>query len=550
MIPTLETLSRRDLELTWALLNEAERRGIPIRIQSTEPAPDQWRDWLLRYFPGTFLDDTGQPIPLADFHAAFWDYVWAIESGVAAPAFFAIWPRGAGKSSNTELACAALAARQRRQYGVYVCSSQAQADDHVANVSSLLETPAFARQYPRSAQRKLNQYGASLGWRRNRLRTESGFTLDALGLDVAGRGRKLDNERPDLLVLDDLDDQADSPLIVARKIRALTRKILPAAGPDAIIFGAQNLIHPDSIFSQLLDGRARFLTRRIVSGPHPALKDMRYLETDNPAQPVKLTGGEPTWAGFSLARCQQLIDDEGLDAFLVERQHEVLSSEGLFFHGVWRDSVHIVPSFAIPQGWRIDRSFDWGSAHPFAVVWMAESDGSPVPGRRTYPAGTLFVVNEYYGCDPRRANVGIGLDSATIARNIRKAEDLAEYRGRIQIGPSDAIIYDVRDGASIAQTMAMHGVAWERFAGGPGSRVNGATLMKDRLRASLRGEGPGLYVFDRCPQTIRTIPKLPRDMLNPEDVESSAEDHLYDAIRNRILYGLRGPAKPRQVQGL
>ena len=413
----------------------------------------------------------------------------------------------------------------------------------------LLETPAFAQQYPRSAQRKLNQYGASLGWRRNRLRTESGFTLDALGLDVAGRGRKLDDERPDLLVLDDLDDQADSPLIVARKIRALTRKILPAAGPDVVIFGAQNLIHPDSIFSQLLDGRARFLTRRIVSGPHPALKDMRYLETDNPAQPIKLTGGEPTWAGFSFARCQQLVDDEGIDSFLVERQHQVLAYEGAFFYGAWNESIHAIPPFSIPTGWRIDRSFDWGSSHPFAVLWIAESDGSP-GGGRNYPPGTLFVIGEFYGADPRKVNTGIKLDSAEIARRILQFEDQSEYRGRVLPGPSDIVIYDSRDGASISDRMAAYGVSWIKFSGGPGSRINGAELVRSRLLAGVRGEGAGLYFFRHCINCIRTMPRLPRDALKVNDIDSSSEDHLFDALRNRVLFGARGSAKPRSVQGL
>jgi hypothetical protein len=40
---------------------------------------------------------------------------------------------------------------------------------------------------------------------------------------------------------------------------------------------------------------------------------------------------------------------------------------------VWNSDLHILPDFPIPQGWRVDRAFDWGSTHPFACVWFAEA---------------------------------------------------------------------------------------------------------------------------------------------------------------------------------
>lgn len=45
---------------------------------------------------------------------------------------------------------------------------------------------------------------------------------------------------------------------------------------------------------------------------------------------------------------------------------------------------------------------------------------------------------------------------------------------------------------------------------------------------------PGLMVFETCANLIRTLPGLPYDETNVEDVDSSSEDHAYDALR----YGL------------
>ncbi|MNW69005.1 hypothetical protein D3C74_479180 [compost metagenome] len=43
-------------------------------------------------------------------------------------------------------------------------------------------------------------------------------------------------------------------------------------------------------------------------------------------------------------------------------------------------------------------------------------------------------------------------------------------------------------------------------------------------------------VYDTCRDTIRTLPALPRDKRNPEDVDTHAEDHLADGIRYGLMY--------------
>lgn len=102
-------------------------------------------------------------------------------------------------STSSELAVVALAARRKRRYGIYVSETQDQADDHVANVAAMLESPAIELAYPDLGERLMGKFGTSKGWRRNRIRTKTGFTLDAMGLDSAARGVKLEDQRPDLM---------------------------------------------------------------------------------------------------------------------------------------------------------------------------------------------------------------------------------------------------------------------------------------------------------------------------------------------------------------
>jgi hypothetical protein len=42
-------------------------------------------------------------------------------------------------------------------------------------------------------------------------------------------------------------------------------------------------------------------------------------------------------------------------------------------------------------------------------------------------------------------------------------------------------------------------------------------------------------VHEDCRDLIRTLPRLPRDEKNPEDVDTDAEDHPYDGLRYWLL---------------
>jgi hypothetical protein len=298
---------------------------------------EDWLLWLAHFFIEHMTDARGQLVSPAPHHDAFWEWLWPIERGERPRPFVAIWPRGGAKSTLAELACVALGARQRRRYGLYVCETQEQADDHVGNVGSLLESPVLEAYYPRLTMRMVGKYGTSKGWRRNRLRTADGFTLDAIGLDSAARGVKLDADRPDLMIFDDVDGELDGPAVVERKIKVLTRKLLPAGAEDLAVLAVQNLVHGDSLFARMADGRADWLADRIVSGPHPALTGLAWETREGR---IVLTDGEPTWDGMDRRRCQELVDDIGLSAFLAECQHDVEAPPGGMFDHLEFQHVH------------------------------------------------------------------------------------------------------------------------------------------------------------------------------------------------------------------
>lgn len=304
-------------------------RARDYRKDIPPPPPADWQGWLTTVF-GSYV----RP-PFATYHAEFWEWVWRLEAGVSSDPFVAIWPRGFGKSTAAEIACAAVAARGTRTYVLYIMETQDQADTHVQNVAALLESKTFTQHYPHVGARKVGKYGNSMGWRRNRLRTESGFILDAIGLDTAARGAKVDEDRPDLIIGDDLDGLLDSPGTTKKKIETLTKSLIPARAPHGAVLVVQNLIHSDGIVAQLADGRADFLANRQISGPHPALENAAYEQDDEGKW--RIVAGDPTWETMGISELQAELDDIGITAFRSEKQHETDQLDGgIFGHVLYR----------------------------------------------------------------------------------------------------------------------------------------------------------------------------------------------------------------------
>jgi len=304
-----------------------------LRLSQTRPglpAPSEPEPWLQLLFPHYVS------APFGERHHELWEWFRALELDTDPDPFVAVWPRGGAKTTTVELGCAYAGVRGCRRYAWYVNETQDKADLNVQNIATLLESRSIERHYPAHSERMVGKFGDSRGWRRNRLRTAGGFTVDALGLDTASRGLKIEEQRPDLIILDDVDGKHDSPATTAKKIATITTSILPAGSPNVAVVAVQNLIIPNGFFSRLSDGRADFMVHRTVSGPHPAVDDLEYEQEQLPSgiKRARITAGTATWAGQPLEKCQSLMDKIGLTAFLKECQQLVKElAQGLAITG-------------------------------------------------------------------------------------------------------------------------------------------------------------------------------------------------------------------------
>ena len=164
---------------------------------------------------------------------------------------------------------------------------------------------------------------------------------------AAARGIKVDADRPDFMVLDDIDGQHDTPAATTKKIDTITTTILPAGSNDCAVLAVQNLIFAGSIFDKLAQGEADFLHDRIVSGPFPALENFEYELSEGT---YRITAGVPTWAGQDVAACQGFINTWGLRAFLRECQHAIGDAVGALWS---RDLLEATRVTSMPALMRI-----------------------------------------------------------------------------------------------------------------------------------------------------------------------------------------------------
>lgn len=201
------------------------------------------------------------------------------------------------------------------------------------------------------------------------------------------------------------------------------------------------------------------------------------------------------------------------------------------FDKLFDRDIHVVRPFRIPPDWRIIECYDDGSTKPAAAVWFAISDGSdyylPNGEARSTIRGDVFVIAELYFWTGK-PNEGTTESIESKASKIIRKEKALGYEISERI--ADSAIFSTK-AHSIADDFASSGLEFERCNKAPGTRMLSITRFRNLLMGShVRKEKPGIFFFSTCIQCIRTIPTLPRDKQNPDDIDTKAEDHLLDCI--------------------
>lgn len=308
------------VDLPEELLRIARIYDAAIDAFSPARLERNYRAWLSQLLPQHFRGAD----QFAEHHEQFWEWAWPIADASVAdpPAYLAIWPRGGNKSTTAEAFAVAAGARGRRKFGLYICRTQDQADSHVSSISSMILNSNVADYYPDMANPKMERVGGhqrQAAWNRSVLTTASGFTMQGYGLQSAFRGVRVEEYRPDLIIISDIDDIGDSPSFVKTLLGHLAGSVLPTAANHCVYLFEQNLIHHNSMMNQVLTRETDVLSDRVEGGPVPAVRDIRYARK----RERWFITGTPTWVGQDLAACEGKVNTFGKDYFERECQHNV-----------------------------------------------------------------------------------------------------------------------------------------------------------------------------------------------------------------------------------
>ena len=188
-------------------------------------------------------------------------------------------------------------------------------------------------------------------------------------------------------------------------------------------------------------------------------------------------------------------------------------------------SKHIVQPFEIPKGWSKFRTCDWGYSSPACCLWIAiDWDNN------------LWVYRELYTKKITADDFARKVIEAEVGENMRYGIlDSSTWARRGDVGPS------------IAETMIQEGCRWRPSDRSPKSRINGKLEIHKRLKLHEESKEPTLKIFNNCVNLIRTLPLLPLDKNNPEDVDTNAEDHAYDALRYGVMSRPMHPSATKEL---
>ena len=185
-------------------------------------------------------------------------------------------------------------------------------------------------------------------------------------------------------------------------------------------------------------------------------------------------------------------------------------TEGAAFTEFDVDS-HVITPFAIPIGWERIKGIDYGYASESACVWGTVDSSD----------GTLIIYRELY----RKNLTGVDLGEMLTQMEL---EDPFSVQGVLD---TSAWARTGTTGPTVGEALQKSGHKLRRA---DKNRIQGKIQIHEYLKLQQSGR-PRLQIFNSCPNLIRELQSIPLDKKNPEDVNTHAPDHAYDALRYLIM---------------
>lgn len=189
----------------------------------------------------------------------------------------------------------------------------------------------------------------------------------------------------------------------------------------------------------------------------------------------------------------------------------------------------------IKDNLEVDVILDWGSAKPYAVLFIARARQSFVSNNRIYLRGDIFIIDEIYGSVGENKGTGETprqVEDKIIEKIKKEGYHVIRYLADNQIFQEHGI-------PSIATHFER--LNFEAVKKGHNSRIQTLNILREKLMNAKpdkfnNREKTALYITENCINWLNITPTITRSERNPEDSDENAEDHLYDCTRYYLQY--------------
>ena len=188
--------------------------------------------------------------------------------------------------------------------------------------------------------------------------------------------------------------------------------------------------------------------------------------------------------------------------------------------------THVVPPFILPIHWERVKGIDYGYAAESCCLW----------GIMDMNDNTLIIYRELY----RKGLTGRELGAIITDMEI---EDPFSVNGVLDTA---AWANTGTTGPTVGEELLKAGHKLRRA---DKNRVQGKIQIHEYLKIRESGR-PRLQIFNTCPNLIRELQSIPLSKTNPEDVDTHASDHAYDALRYMIMSRPRMESPLERMRGL
>jgi len=208
---------------------------------------------------------------------------------------------------------------------------------------------------------------------------------------------------------------------------------------------------------------------------------------------------------------------------------------------------HVIKPLPVPAGASIYMTYDWGYGAPFSIGWWwVDADGR------------VYRFSEWYGFNGQ-PNQGLRITDNAVAKGVKAREAQMRLSGGILENNNNSIVRlcdptcankkpDYKGGGQGPSTIEEFAQEGLYLSPGDPSRLLKIRQFHRRLEVPTDGTMPMMVIYDTCEQFIRTLPNIIIDKNKIEDVDTDAEDHVYDEAAHICMARPLALERPKRLK--